>query len=63
MRHGSVSDASNTDENWLEHIALSQAMEKLGAGGRKILAMRFFEGKRKMRVFGHRNKPGSGFKA
>lgn len=40
-----VSDASNTDENWLEHIALSQAMEKLGEREKKILAMRFFEGK------------------
>jgi RNA polymerase sporulation-specific sigma factor len=40
-----VSDASNTDDNWLEHIALSQAMEKLGEREKKILAMRFFEGK------------------
>ena len=40
-----VSDTSNTDENWLEHIALNQAMEKLGEREKKILAMRFFEGK------------------
>jgi RNA polymerase sporulation-specific sigma factor len=40
-----VSDTSNTDEHWLENIALSQALSRLNERENRILALRFFEGK------------------
>lgn len=40
-----VSDNKNTDDNWLENIALGQAIDKLNDREKKILALRFFEGK------------------
>ncbi len=40
-----LADAKNTDEVWTEHIALSEAMEKLGERERKILFLRYYEGK------------------
>lgn len=45
-----VSDTKNTDEKWIENIALSEAMKKLTPRERKILNMRFFEGKTQMEV-------------
>ena len=36
-----VRDTKNTDEQWIEHIALRQAMEKLADRERRILALRF----------------------
>ncbi len=45
-----VSDTKNTDENWLEQIALSDAIEKLGEREKHILALRFFHGKTQMEV-------------
>ncbi len=45
-----VRDRKNTDEHWLEHIALSDAIRKLGERERKILALRFFQGKTQMEV-------------
>ena len=38
-------DEKNTDEIWTEHVALSEAMGKLGEREKKILYMRYFEGK------------------
>ena len=38
-------DEKNTDEIWTEHVALSAAMDKLGARERKILFLRYYEGK------------------
>ena len=38
-------DEKNTDEIWTEHVALSEAMEKLGDREKKILFLRYFEGK------------------
>ncbi len=38
-------DDKNTDEIWTEHVALSEAMEKLGDRERKILFLRYYEGK------------------
>ena len=38
-------DEKNTDEIWTEHVALSEAMEKLGERERKILFLRYYEGK------------------
>ncbi len=38
-------DEKNTDERWTEHVALGEAMEKLGERERKILHLRYYEGK------------------
>ena len=47
-----VRDAKNTDDSWLERIALKEAISRLGERERKILAMRFFQGKTQMEVSG-----------
>ncbi len=38
-------DEKNTDEIWTERVALGEAMEKLGERERKILYLRYYEGK------------------
>ena len=38
-------DEKNTDEVWTEHVALSEAMEKLGEREKKILYLRYYQGK------------------
>lgn len=45
-----VRDNKNTDEMWLERIALKEAVSRLGKREQKILAMRFFQGKTQMEV-------------
>lgn len=45
-----VGDTKNTDEQWLEHIALKEAISKLNDRERHILNLRFFEGKTQMEV-------------
>ena len=45
-----VRDTKNTDEQWLEHIALRDAMGRLGEREKQILAMRFHDGKTQMEV-------------
>ena len=45
-----VKDAKNTDESWLEQIALKEAMAKLTEREKHILSLRFFEGKTQMEV-------------
>jgi len=45
-----ISDEGNTDENWLEDIALREAMKKLGERERAIINMRFFKGKTQMEI-------------
>lgn len=45
-----ICDNKNTDTAWLEHIALSEAVDKLGERERRILAMRFFDGRTQMEV-------------
>ncbi len=45
-----VSDTKNTDERWTEKIALNEAIEKLSERERKILELRFYEGKTQMEV-------------
>jgi RNA polymerase sporulation-specific sigma factor len=47
-----VGDSKNTDEVWLEHIALADAVAKLNERERRILALRFYEGKTQMEVSG-----------
>lgn len=38
-------DEKNTDEIWTEHVALTEAMEKLGEREKKILYLRYYQGK------------------
>ena len=38
-------DEKNTDEVWTERVALSEALEKLGDREKKILFLRYYEGK------------------
>ena len=45
-----VKDIKNTDEHWLEQIALKDALNRLGERERRILALRFYEGKTQMEV-------------
>ena len=45
-----VKDNKNTDEHWLEQIALKDALSRLGERERRILALRFYEGKTQMEV-------------
>ncbi len=45
-----VRDTKNTDERWMERIALKEAVGHLTERERKILSMRFFQGKTQMEV-------------
>ena len=45
-----VKDVKNTDENWLDKIALKDAVDKLPEREKRILALRFFQGKTQMEV-------------
>ena len=45
-----VGDNKNTDESWMEQIALSEVIEKLGKREKRILALRFYEGKTQTEV-------------
>ena len=45
-----VSDTKNTDESWLEQIALKDAIQQLSERERHILTLRFCEGKTQMEV-------------
>ena len=45
-----VKDSKNTDESWLEHIALKEAMDRLTDREKHILNLRFFQGKTQMEV-------------
>lgn len=47
-----VGDRENTDEHWLERIALSEAMNSLSRREKRILAMRFYDGRTQMEVAG-----------
>lgn len=45
-----VRDDNNSDEIWLEDIALKEAMKKLSEREKKIIAMRFYGGKTQMEI-------------
>ena len=40
-----VADPVNTDENWMEELAIRDSISSLSAREKKILALRFFEGR------------------
>lgn len=45
-----VKDSKNNDENWLQSIALSEAMKRLGEREKHILNLRFFKSRTQMEV-------------
>ena len=45
-----IGDTKNTDEQWLEQIALEEAIRRLSARERRILALRFCDGRTQMEV-------------
>ncbi|MDD6214033.1 MAG: RNA polymerase sporulation sigma factor SigG [Firmicutes bacterium] len=45
-----VKDAKNNDENWLQSIAVSEAMKHLSEREKHILSLRFYQGKTQMEV-------------
>lgn len=47
-----LKDTRNTDEQWLDAIALRQAMSRLSEREKRILALRFYDGRTQMEVAG-----------
>ena len=47
-----VRDTKNTEDNWMEHIALRDAFVRLGDREKQILSLRFVGGKTQMEVAG-----------
>lgn len=45
-----VKDERNSDEHWLEHIALHDAIDRLTPRERSILELRYFQGRTQMEV-------------
>ena len=45
-----VRDHKNTDESWMERIALRSAFQALGSREKQILSLRFYDGKTQMEV-------------
>ena len=45
-----IGDSRNTDEHWLEQIALEEAIGRLTPRERRILALRFYDGRTQMEV-------------
>ena len=47
-----VRDDKHRDEDWIEHIAIKEALRRLSEREKKILRLRFFEGRTQMEVAG-----------
>lgn len=47
-----ISDEKNNDEVWTEKVALSEAIESLGEREKKILFLRYYEGKTQTEISG-----------
>ena len=47
-----VHDTKNTEANWMEHIALRNAFQRLAPREKQILSLRFYDGKTQMEVAG-----------
>ena len=45
-----IGDTRNTDEHWLEQIALEEAMRRLTSRENHILALRYYDGRTQMEV-------------
>ena len=50
FRSDQVSDKKNREENWVEELSLEAAMERLNERERRLIRLRFFEGKTQMEV-------------
>ena len=46
-----ISDVKNSDEKWLTGVSISEAMRQLSERERKILKLRFYEGKTHIEVY------------
>lgn len=47
-----ISDIKNTDDFWLEHVALKEGMSRLTPREKEILLLRYYEGRTQMEVSG-----------
>ena len=47
-----ISDKKNREENWIEVLALNEAVKNLTERERQIIRLRFYEGKTQMEVAG-----------
>ena len=45
-----LGDSRNTDEQWLEQIAMEEAVKRLDSREKRILALRFYDGRTQMEV-------------
>ena len=45
-----LSDPANTDEAWIETMAMDDAMQRLSDREKRILSLRFYEGRTQMEV-------------
>lgn len=45
-----IKDNDNTDDDWLDDIALGEAMKRLSKRERNIISMRFYKGKTQMEI-------------
>ena len=45
-----IGDSRSTDEHWLEKIALEEAVSRLDGREKRILALRFYDGRTQMEV-------------
>ena len=45
-----IGDSSNTDDSWLDRISVKQAINSLSPREKKIMTMRFYDGKTQMEV-------------
>ncbi|MBQ1270792.1 MAG: sigma-70 family RNA polymerase sigma factor, partial [Clostridia bacterium] len=45
-----VKDEKNTDDSWINHILMKEAMDSLSEREKRILALRFYDGKTQMEV-------------
>ena len=45
-----VRDIGNTDDSWIEQLSMKQVMESLSGREKRILALRFYDGKTQMEV-------------
>ena len=45
-----IGDTKNTDEHWLEQIALDEAVSRLNEREKRILSLRFYMGKTQTEV-------------
>ena len=45
-----IKDTEDSDDNWVENLALRDAFKKLGEREKKIISMRFYHGKTQMEI-------------